>query len=40
VLRETPPSPAARSFDLPGIGLLTAFLFLLVWGLIKGPDYG
>jgi EmrB/QacA subfamily drug resistance transporter len=40
VLRETPPSPAARSFDIPGIGLLTAFLFLLVWGLIKGPDYG
>jgi len=40
VLRETPPSPAARSFDIPGIGLLTAFLFLLVWGLIKAPDYG
>lgn len=40
VLLETPPSPAARSFDIPGIGLLTAFLFLLVWGLIKGPDYG
>jgi EmrB/QacA subfamily drug resistance transporter len=40
VLRETPSSPAARSFDIPGIGLLSAFLFLLVWGLIKGPDYG
>ena len=40
VLRETPPSPAARSFDIPGIALLTAFLFLLVWGLIKAPDYG
>jgi EmrB/QacA subfamily drug resistance transporter len=40
VLRETPPSPAARSFDIPGIGLLTAFLFLLVWGLIKAPDSG
>jgi EmrB/QacA subfamily drug resistance transporter len=40
VLRETRPSPAARSFDIPGITLLTAFLFLLVWGLIKGPDYG
>jgi EmrB/QacA subfamily drug resistance transporter len=40
VLRETPPSPAARSFDIPGITLLTAFLFLLVWGLIKAPDYG
>jgi EmrB/QacA subfamily drug resistance transporter len=40
VLRETPPSPAARSFDVPGILLLTAFLFLLVWGLIKAPDNG
>jgi EmrB/QacA subfamily drug resistance transporter len=40
VLRETPPSPDARSFDIPGITLLSAFLFLLVWGLIKAPDYG
>ena len=40
VLRETPPSSAARSFDIPGIALLTAFLFLLVWGLIKGAGYG
>ena len=40
VLRETPSSPAARSFDIPGIALLSAFLFLLVWGLIKGPGYG
>jgi EmrB/QacA subfamily drug resistance transporter len=40
VLRETPSSPAARSFDIPGIALLTAFLFLLVWTLIKGGDYG
>jgi EmrB/QacA subfamily drug resistance transporter len=40
VLRETPPSPAAKSFDIPGVGLLTAFLFLLVWTLIKGADYG
>lgn len=40
VLRETSPSPAARSFDIPGIAMLTTFLFLLVWGLIKGPDYG
>jgi EmrB/QacA subfamily drug resistance transporter len=40
VLRETPPSPAARSFDIPGIALLSSFLFLLVWGLIKAPDYG
>lgn len=40
VLRETPPSPAAKSFDIPGIGLLSAFLFLLVWALIKGSGYG
>jgi EmrB/QacA subfamily drug resistance transporter len=40
VLRETDPSPAARSFDIPGMTLLTAFLFALVWTLIKGADYG
>ena len=40
VLRETPPSPAARSFDIPGIALLSGFLFLLVWALIKGASYG
>jgi EmrB/QacA subfamily drug resistance transporter len=38
-LKETPPSHA-RSFDIPGIALLSGFLFLLVWGLIKAPDYG
>jgi EmrB/QacA subfamily drug resistance transporter len=40
VLRETPPSPAARAFDIPGIALLSGFLFLLVWALIKGASYG
>jgi len=40
VLRETPPSPAASSFDIPGIVTLSGSLFLLIWGLIKGPDYG
>jgi len=40
VLRETDPSPAAKSFDIPGIALLTVFLFALVWALIKGADYG
>jgi len=39
VLRETPPSPT-KSFDVPGILLLSATLFLLVWGLIKGSSYG
>jgi EmrB/QacA subfamily drug resistance transporter len=40
VLRETPASPAASSFDIPGIATLSGGLFLLIWGLIKGPDYG
>jgi predicted MFS family arabinose efflux permease len=40
VLKETAPSPEARSFDIPGIAALSAFLFLLVWTLIKGSDYG
>ncbi|HEY9242971.1 MAG TPA: MFS transporter [Streptosporangiaceae bacterium] len=40
VLRETPASPAASSFDMPGIVTLSGGLFLLIWGLIKGPDYG
>ncbi|MCL2583154.1 MAG: MFS transporter [Streptosporangiales bacterium] len=40
VVKETPTSGAAKSFDIPGIALLSAFLFLLVWALIKGGDYG
>ncbi len=39
VIRETPRS-AVTSFDIPGIGLLSAFLFLLVWALIKAPEAG
>jgi EmrB/QacA subfamily drug resistance transporter len=39
VLRETPASPAS-SFDIPGIAALSGALFALIWGLIKGPDYG
>jgi EmrB/QacA subfamily drug resistance transporter len=39
VTRETPASPA-RSFDIPGMLLLSGSLFLLIWGLIKGPDHG
>src|ERR1700744_2934169 len=39
VLKETPPSPV-RSFDFPGIALLSVALFALVWGLIKGSSYG
>jgi hypothetical protein len=37
---ETPASPAASSFDLPGIATLSGALFLLIWGLIKGSSYG
>jgi EmrB/QacA subfamily drug resistance transporter len=40
VLRETRPSPAASSFDIPGIAALSGALFLLIWGLIKGSSYG
>jgi EmrB/QacA subfamily drug resistance transporter len=40
VLKETPPSPAASSFDLPGIAALSGALFLLIWGLIKASSYG
>jgi MFS family permease len=29
-----------RAFDIPGIALLSVFLFALVWALIKGADYG
>src|SRR6266567_886092 len=39
VLRETPAAPAG-SFDIPGIATLAGALFLLIFGLIKGPDYG
>ena len=43
VLRETDSSRvpgSARSFDIPGIVLLSGALFALVWALIKGADYG
>ena len=40
IIKETPSSPAARSFDIPGVAALSGALFLLVWGLIKGSDYG
>jgi EmrB/QacA subfamily drug resistance transporter len=40
VLRETRPSAAAASFDIPGIAALSGALFALIWGLIKGSGYG
>ena len=39
VLKETPPS-AARSFEVPGIALLSVTLFLLVFDLIKASAWG
>src|SRR6266704_1860143 len=39
VLRETPAAPGS-SFDLPGIGALSGALSALIFGLIKGPDWG
>jgi MFS family permease len=38
VLRETPASRAATSFDIPGIALLSGALFALIWALIKGSS--
>jgi EmrB/QacA subfamily drug resistance transporter len=40
VLRKSPPSPAATSFDIPGIATLSGALFLLVWAVVKASDYG
>ena len=39
VLRETRATPAS-SFDIPGIAALSGALFALIFGLIKGSDYG
>lgn len=40
VLKETKPSKQAGSFDVLGTLLLSAALFLLIWGLVKGSGYG
>src|SRR5579872_1749120 len=42
VLRETSSGSgsASRSFDIPGVALLSGALFGLVWALIKGANYG
>lgn len=39
-LRKSPPSPAAESFDIPGIVTLSGALFLLIWALLKASGYG
>ncbi|KRV46528.1 tetracenomycin C resistance and export protein [Wenjunlia vitaminophila] len=40
VLRDVRAENAPRSFDIPGIGLLTGAMFCLIWGLIKAPEWG
>ncbi|MFI9320460.1 MFS transporter [Kitasatospora aureofaciens] len=40
VLRDVRAENAARSFDLPGIGLLSVGMFALVFGIIKAPEWG
>ncbi|GGX52198.1 MFS transporter [Streptomyces minutiscleroticus] len=40
ILVDHRPENAPRSFDLPGIALLSAAMFALVWALIKAPEWG
>lgn len=40
VIRESRDVEANRSFDVPGIALLSGALFALVWGLIKAGEFG
>ncbi|MGK5728523.1 MFS transporter [Streptomyces sp. URMC 124] len=39
ILKDHRSDHAPRSFDLPGIGLLSAGMFCLVWALIKARDW-
>jgi EmrB/QacA subfamily drug resistance transporter len=40
ILKDVRAEKAPRSFDLPGIALLSAAMFSLVWSLIKAPAWG
>lgn len=40
ILRDVRAENAAKSFDIPGIALLSAAMFMLVWGIIKAPTWG
>ncbi|WP_395296321.1 MFS transporter [Kitasatospora hibisci] len=40
VLKDVRAENAAKSFDLPGIALLSAAMFALVFGIIKAPAWG
>ncbi|GAA4690652.1 MFS transporter [Streptomyces youssoufiensis] len=40
ILRDHRAENAPRSFDLPGIALLSGAMFCLIWALIKAPEWG
>ncbi|GAA2116517.1 MFS transporter [Kitasatospora saccharophila] len=40
VLKDVRAENAAKSFDIPGIVLLSGAMFMLVWGIIKAPTWG
>ncbi|MGV9311334.1 MFS transporter [Streptomyces sp. NPDC003691] len=40
ILRDHRAENTARSFDIPGIALLSTAMFCLVWALIKAPEEG
>ncbi|MEW1907208.1 MFS transporter [Kitasatospora sp. NPDC085895] len=40
ILRDVRTENAAKSFDVPGIVLLSGAMFMLVWGIIKAPVWG
>jgi len=40
ILRDARSENAAKSFDVPGIVLLSGAMFMLVWGIIKAPTWG
>ncbi|MDO8211290.1 MFS transporter [Conexibacter sp. CPCC 206217] len=39
-VRESKDETHVGSFDIPGVGLLSGGLFLLIWGVIKAQDHG
>ncbi|AEW93855.1 MULTISPECIES: MFS transporter [Streptomycetaceae] len=40
ILKDMRAENAAKSFDIPGIALLSGAMFCLIWGLIKAPAWG
>jgi EmrB/QacA subfamily drug resistance transporter len=40
ILKDVRAEKAPRSFDVPGVALLSGAMFLLIWGLIKAPTWG